>query len=111
LARRKETYTSSDGSHGITKQRESPAYWRREAERNRAAADALIALGGGTAPLEYLGVLGAAQYVATHGVSHVQGGYQMGCGYPVAQALVRAEQQAPRRARPHAPRQARHNCG
>jgi hypothetical protein len=93
LARKTTTYTSSDGpNRGITKQRETPTYWRREAERNRPAADALIALGGGTAPLEYLGVLGAAQYVATHGVTHSQGGYVMGVGHPAAQALVRAEQ-------------------
>jgi hypothetical protein len=72
--------------------RETVAYWRHEAERNRPAADAIIALGAGTAPLTYLGVLGATQYVALHGVNHGGGSGRMGTGHPAAAALVRAEQ-------------------
>jgi hypothetical protein len=72
--------------------RETVAYWRHEAERNRPAADAIIALGAGTAPLEYLAALGCAQYVALHGVNRSGDGGRMGTGHPAAQALVRAEQ-------------------
>jgi hypothetical protein len=72
--------------------RETVAYWRHEAERNRPAADAIIALGAGTAPLEYLAALGCTQYVALHGVNHGGGSGRMGTGHPAAQALVRAEQ-------------------
>lgn len=71
------------------------AHWKREAAKYRPTGDAIIAIGAGTVPLDYFGVLGCAQYVAVHGVQHSENGHgRMGVGHPAAQALVRAEQRA-----------------
>src|SRR5262249_4221774 len=66
--------------------RDTVAYWRREAERNRHLADAMLAfhVEGLT---EYLSVLGCVEHVATHGIYR---GSRRGPP-PAAQALLRGE--------------------
>jgi hypothetical protein len=66
------------------------AYWRRAAERLRPYEDAVIAFS--EIPVSYLTVLGAAEYLARHGLRRGESARYW--QHPAARALVDAEKRA-----------------